>query len=80
VTTQLLEHDEKRLHLFHELRRTDDDALLATSEHMLLHVDTAAGRTTPASPAVLAALGRIAVAQRELGRPKGAGSRIGGER
>ena len=43
VTTQLLDHDEKRLHLFHELRR--DDALLATAEQMLLHVDAQTRRT-----------------------------------
>src|SRR5215208_5106823 len=40
VTTQLLGHDEKRLHVFHALHRTGDGALLATAEQMLLHVDT----------------------------------------
>ena len=48
VATRLLGHDAKRLHLFHELRRDEDDGLIATGEHMLLHVDRAAGRTTPA--------------------------------
>ena len=42
VETQLLGHDEKRLHVFHALHRTDDGALVATAEQMLLHVDTAA--------------------------------------
>lgn len=60
VTTQLLGHDEKRLHLFHELRRSESDDLLATGEHMLLHVDTEVGRAAPAGAAVLATLELIA--------------------
>src|ERR1700727_2362649 len=39
VSTQLLGHDPKRLHLFHEIRRDDDGSPVATGEHMLLHVD-----------------------------------------
>ena len=36
TTTQLLGHDAKRLHVFHSLYRTQDEALLATAEQMLL--------------------------------------------
>jgi carnitine 3-dehydrogenase len=71
VTTQLLGHDEKRLHLFHELRRSDDGELLATGEHMLLHVDTKAARAAPAGAGVLVTLGLIADAQSGLARPAG---------
>src|SRR5215207_5140257 len=39
VTTQLLGHDSKRLHVYHALYRTQDGALLATAEQLLLHVD-----------------------------------------
>src|SRR3954462_5320766 len=53
TTTQLLGHDAKRLHVFHSLHRTGDGALLATAEHMLLHVDTATGRASPADRALL---------------------------
>ena len=49
---------------------------LATAEHMLLHVDTAAGRAAPAAPEVLARLCEIADAQAPLGPPEGAGRRI----
>ena len=51
-------------------------AELATAEHMLLHVDTAAGRTAPAAPEVLARLREVAAAQAPLDRPEGAGRRI----
>ena len=60
VATRLLGHDAKRLHLWHELHRDGDDELIATGEHMLLHVDRAAGTTTPAAPEILAALQEIA--------------------
>jgi carnitine 3-dehydrogenase len=80
VSTQLLHHDPKRLHLFHEIRRADDGSPVATGEHMLLHVDMAVGHAVAAGPEVLAALDRIATSQRELPRPDGAGRAIGGVR
>ena len=80
VTTQLLGHDAKRLHLFHELRRAEDETLVATGEHMLVHVDAAAGRAAPAGADVLAELERIAERQRDLPAPEAAGRRIEGER
>jgi carnitine 3-dehydrogenase len=80
VATRLLGHDEKRLHLWHELRRDADDELIATGEHMLLHVDRDAGKSTAAAPEILAALEDIAAAQRDLAAPAGAGNRVRGPR
>jgi carnitine 3-dehydrogenase len=80
VATRLLGHDEKRLHLWHELRRDADDELIATGEHMLLHVDRGTGKTTPAAAEILAALDEIAAAQRDLPSPQGAGNRVRGPR
>jgi carnitine 3-dehydrogenase len=77
VTTRLLGHDAKRLHLFHEIRRDDDGTAIATGEHMLLHVDAAAGGTVAAGADVLAALARIADAQSGIAFPDGAGRAIG---
>jgi carnitine 3-dehydrogenase len=76
VDTRLLGHDVKRLHLFHEVRRESDGTLVATGEHMLLHVDTAAGRAASAGPEVLAVLGEIAATQDGLPVPVGAGRHI----
>lgn len=76
TTTQLLGHDEKRLHLFHSLYRSADDALLATAEQMLLHVDARAGRAAPAPPDLLARIARIADAHADLPRPDRAGRAI----
>ena len=77
TTTQILGHDEKRLHLFHSLYRTGDDALLATAEQMLLHVDTRAERAAPAAPELLERIARIAAAHAALPRPERAGRSIG---
>jgi carnitine 3-dehydrogenase len=77
TTTQVLGHDEKRLHLFHSLYRTGDDALLATAEQRLLHVDTRAERAVPAAPELLERIARIAEAHAALPRPERAGRSIG---
>ena len=77
VTTQLLGHDEKRLHLFHELARSDDDLPLAGAEQMLLHVDTGARRAAPAPPEVLERVAAIADGHAPLPRPERAGRAIG---
>jgi carnitine 3-dehydrogenase len=75
VTTQVLGHDAKRLHVFHSLFRGEE--LIATAEQMQLHVDAAAGRAAPAPPEVLARVERIARAHAQLPRPSRAGRSIG---
>ncbi len=77
VDTQVLGADAKRLHVFHRLRRTADGAVLASAEQMLLHVDTAAGRSVPAEGAVRTAMERLARAHAGLPRPAEAGRGIG---
>ena len=47
VDTTVAGADPKRVHLFHELRRTADEALAATQESMMLHVDTSIDRVAP---------------------------------
>jgi carnitine 3-dehydrogenase len=76
VTTQILGADDKRIHLFHSLYRSDNDTLLATAEQMQLHVDTRASRAAPAAAEVLARVQRIATAHRALERPAGSGRSI----
>jgi len=74
--TQILGADDKRIHLFHALYRTRDDQLLATAEHMLIHVDAQARRAAPARGEVLSAVRRLAAAQAGLTSPEGAGRAI----
>jgi carnitine 3-dehydrogenase / betainyl-CoA thioesterase len=77
TTTQILGHDEKRLHVFHAIHRAGDDAPIATAEMMLLHVDTATERASAADPALLERIARIARAHAALPRPPRAGRAIG---
>ena len=74
-SVQVLGADEKRLHLFIRIAREGET--VASVEQMLLHVDTAAGRTCPAAPAVLERLMPIAKAHQTLPRPTGAGRHVG---
>ena len=80
VTTQLLSADEKRIHLFHALHRSDDGARLATAEQMLLHVDTNASRACPAREDIRERVLRIAEAHRGLPKPDFAGRQVGAPR
>ncbi|WJS86804.1 carnitine 3-dehydrogenase [Paracoccus sp. TOH] len=74
VETRLLGHDAKRFRLHHAILRADGSEA-ATGEHMLLHVDTGAGRAMPMPPALLQALERVA-AQDRAPHPDHAGAGI----
>ncbi len=76
VATQILGVDEKRIHLFHSLYRSDNGTLLATAEQLQLHVDMRASRAAPAAPEVLARVRRIAAAHHTLPAPEGAGRSV----
>ena len=75
VTTQVLGADEKRIHIFVRIAR--DGTLLATTEQMLLHVDTNAGRATPAPPHVIERVQELVETHSSLPWPERAGRRIG---
>ncbi len=77
ATVQLLNHDPKRLHYFCIIHRADDESVVATAEFMLLHVDTAAGKASPASDAIIAKLDEIAAHHKSLPRPANASRHVG---
>jgi carnitine 3-dehydrogenase / betainyl-CoA thioesterase len=76
VETQVLGTDEKRLHLFHTMRRCDGGPTLATAEQMLVHVDTKAGRSSPWQEPVASRLAAAAPAHAALPVPEGVGRSI----
>ena len=91
VTTQVLGSDAKRLHIFHTMYRgdtgptgtggtdtgpTSDGELLCTGEQMLVHVDTAAGRSAPLFGGPAAAVAAITAAHASMPAPPQAGSRM----
>ena len=77
ATTQLLDYDEKRLHLFHSLYHQGTNDLLASCEQMMLHVDASSGRAGDVGQAMLEKVKTIAQAQSHLGKPDAAGRQIG---
>jgi carnitine 3-dehydrogenase len=72
---QVLEADEKRLHVFIRIER--EGAPVATLEQMMLHVDMGAGRTCPAASHVLARLMPIRDAHAALPRPAATARHVG---
>jgi len=76
VTTQILGADQKRLHVWQAIHRTADDAVVATGEHMYLHVDAKLGRAAPMLDEVRAKLDPIVAAHAALPRPANAGRAI----
>jgi carnitine 3-dehydrogenase len=77
VSTQILAVDDKRLRVFHTVRRRADGTLIATGEQMHLHVDVKAAKAAPTHVGVRAKLERIARAHAELPLPAAAGRRVG---
>ena len=77
VTVQLLSHDAKRLHIFTVVHRGDDESIVAVAEHMMLHVDATAGKSSPASTEIQAKLADIAALHDGLPRPVQAGRSVG---
>ena len=77
VTAQLIDHDDKRAHIFYRMfhSRTGDE--LATCEQLMLHVDMAAGKTVAAPKEILDRIRAVADAHTALPRPAEAGRSIG---
>lgn len=76
VETQVLGSDEKRLHLFHTMAHGVTGKELATGEHMLIHVDTHAGRACAWVEPLAEQLAAAAAAHATLPVPDGAGRAI----
>jgi carnitine 3-dehydrogenase len=76
VLTRVLGVDDKRVHLFHALHRSRDDASVATGEQIYLHVDTRASKATLMGQAMRDKLAQLGAAQAGLAVPAQAGRRI----
>ncbi len=73
----LVSHDAKRFRLHTEIRRGDDDSVVATAEHMLLHVDTNVDKAAEIDPAIGARLDQVAADQTAVTRPSQVGRAVG---
>lgn len=75
VTFQLLDHDEKRLHAYQEIRH-HDGWLAATSESLSLHVDMSGPKVAAFPPDILATIEAMRKAHAGLPAPERAGRSI----
>ena len=76
TTTQVLDRDHKRAHLFHSMYHGEDGKLIATEEVMMLNVDTSVARSAPFTEDVAARLREISQAHAILPAPEQAGRSI----
>ena len=76
ITTQLLDMDQKRMHVFHRIHGTQSDQLIATGEQMIVHVNTNESRACPAREDVYQRLHNIFQHHQQLQKPEQAGRSI----
>jgi acyl-CoA thioester hydrolase len=76
VSVFLLGADEKRLHLFEELRHATEGWLSATSETMTMHIDMDLRKTAPFPSDVRTIIDAVARAHASLPRPEGIGRSV----
>lgn len=77
VTAQLLDLDDRRIHLFLEMRHGEAGALVATAEQLLVHVDMGAGCSAQIPAEVAARLRAVLAAHRALPVPDAVGRPMG---
>ncbi|WP_420861032.1 carnitine 3-dehydrogenase [Algirhabdus cladophorae] len=75
IETLCLEGAGKKMHLFHSM--FDGERLLATGEHMLIHVSLETRRASEPSAAIATKLAAIAAIHADLPRPDGVGKAVG---
>ncbi|MEJ6399468.1 carnitine 3-dehydrogenase [Yoonia sp. 208BN28-4] len=75
IDTQVIAGKGKKLHLFHRMR--SGDQLLATGEHMLIHVSLETRKASEPDPRVAVPLAKVAQAHASLPLPEGAGAAVG---
>lgn len=77
TTTQLLDHDRKRIHIFASMYHRDEGYLSATAEWLGVHVDLKQRRSAEMPESSLERLVEMKLAHAGLPRPSQAGRRIG---
>jgi carnitine 3-dehydrogenase len=77
LTLQLVDADDKRMHIFHSMHHGTGGDLLATAEQMLVHVDMAQGRSAPMPADLLTRVQAVAAAHANLPVPPQVGKPMG---
>ena len=77
ITSQILDHDAKRLHFIHCMYHGSEGYLAATNELMLMNIDYASRRAAPWPGWAMERIDKLADAHKALSKPKQAGRLIG---
>ena len=77
ITSQILDHDAKRLHYIHAMYHETEGYLAATNELMLMNIDYETRRSAPWPEWAMERIDRLAAAHKSLHVPKQAGRLIG---
>ena len=75
--TQLLDYDEKRIHVVHDMVHGETRDRLATAELMFVHVRQSTGKVEPFPTESIARVTALAEEHAEMPRPSGLGHSIG---
>ena len=76
IATQILDHDDKRLHFIHMMYHRTEGFLAATTELMLMNIDFETRRSAPWPAWAKARIEKIAPLHAKLPRPRQAGRLI----
>ena len=74
--TQLLDHDTKRMHVFHRMYQDETGDICATFEVMMIHVDSRAVRSAPMSDDTVARFAQLLASHSQIPTPAQVGNRI----
>lgn len=77
LTLRVLDHDSKRVHIFHEMYHETTNTLLASAEQMLVHVDSSIGRSSAMADHLVDRIAAIRRAHSGLEIPDVVGRPIG---
>jgi acyl-CoA thioester hydrolase len=77
ITTQIVDHDAKRLHFFHTMYHAAEGWLASTNELMMVHIGQESRRSAPWPPETRRRLAAMHAAHAGLPRPERAGRVIG---
>jgi acyl-CoA thioester hydrolase len=73
ITTQILDHDSKRVHYIHNMYHADEGFLAATNELILMNIDYASRRAAPWPAETMRRLDTLAPIHAKLPKPPQAG-------
>lgn len=76
VTTQILDSDSKRLHLFHRMFADGSDEQVASNEVMVMHIDSVARRVSALPEQARERIAPITASHGPMARPPEAGRAI----